>query len=189
MSPKRNSDTPSGLQQDAIGVLLWLRHNLGRELSYADIARGTGIPDRRLRQAVPKARVAAHELGYRLEQFMHSRDPLKRGARVTRFHALGQGDEFGAQDALMAIRKTVAYMGDMHRACVFEANNPNSLDQEAFGQMADAAEGSMRTIGGVERLGSKAVQRQKTIVHMAKEIADLKAQIADLTSDESAASA
>lgn len=190
MSPKRESDTPSQLEQDAIDVLLWLGPNAGRELSYADIARGTGIPDgSRLRRAVPRARAAAHVLGHRLEQFMHSRDPLKRGARVTRFHKSGQGDEFGARDALLACRKAVAYMGDMHRACSFEAGNPNSVDREAFGQMADAAEGGIRTFSGVERLGSKVVKNQGTMRRQAERIADLEAQIAELTSDQSAASA
>ncbi|MFF9569407.1 MULTISPECIES: hypothetical protein [unclassified Streptomyces] len=189
MSPRRDSDTPSQLEQDAIDVLLWLGPNAGRELSYEDIARGTGIPDRRLRRAVPKARAAAHELGHRLEQFMASRDPLRRGARVTRFHKSGQGDEFGARDALLACRKAVAYMGDMHRACSFEAGNPNSLDREAFGQMAEAAEGGIRTFSGVERLGSKVVQNQGTMRRQAERIADLEAQIAELTSGQSAASA
>lgn len=190
MSPKRDSDTPSQLEQDAIDVLLWLGPNAGRELSYADISRGTGIPDgSRLRRAVPRVRAAAHVLGHRLEQFMPSRDPLKRGARVTRFHKSGQGDEFGARDALLACRKAVAYMGDMHRACAFEAGNPNSLDREAFGQMADAAEGGIRTFSGVERLGSKAVQSQGTMRRQAERIADLEAQIASLTSGPPAASA
>ena len=40
---------------------------------------------------------------------------------MTRFHKSGQGDEFGARDALHACRKAVAYVGDMHRACTFEA--------------------------------------------------------------------
>ncbi|WJV51739.1 hypothetical protein [Streptomyces flavofungini] len=186
MSRKRD-DAPSQEEQDTIDVLMWLRHNVGRELSYADIARGTGIPARRLRRAVPKARMAAHQLGNRLEQFMHSRDPLKRGARVTRFHTCGQGDEFGARDALLACRKAVAYMGDMHRACAFEAHNPNSLDQEAFGQMAAAAEGSIRTFSGVERLGSKIVKNHGTMRRQAERIADLEAQIAELTSGESPA--
>ncbi|MCF3167074.1 MULTISPECIES: hypothetical protein [Streptomyces] len=190
MSPKRNSETPSQAEQDAIDVLLWLGHNAGRELSYADIARGTGIPDgSRLRRAVPRARAAAHVLGHRLEQFMASRDPLRRGARVTRFHRSGQGDEFGARDALLACRKAVAYMGDMHRACTFEANNPNSIEPEAFGQMADAAEGCMKTVSGVEGLGSKVLRNQGTIRRQAERIADLEAQIADLTSHQSAASA
>ncbi|WP_433546417.1 hypothetical protein ACQPZG_15920 [Streptomyces sp. CA-294286] len=189
MSPKRDRDTPSQLEQDAIDVLLWLGPNAGRELSYADISRGTGIPDRRLRRAVPKARAAAHVLGHRLEQFMASRDPLKRGAKVTRFHKLGQGDEFGARDALLACRKAVAYMGDMHRACSFEASNPNSLDREAFGQMAEAAEGGIRTFSGVEKLGSKVVRNQGTMRRQAERIADLEAQIAEMTSDQSAASA
>ncbi|PCG86985.1 hypothetical protein CIB93_05440 [Streptomyces sp. WZ.A104] len=53
MSPKRDRDTPSQLEQDAIDVLLWLGPNAGRELSYTDISRGTGIPDgSRLRRAV-----------------------------------------------------------------------------------------------------------------------------------------
>jgi hypothetical protein len=190
MSPKLGSDTPSRLEQDAIDVLLWLGPNAGRELSYADISRGTGIPDgSRLRRAVPRARAAAHVLGHRLEQFMPSRDPLKRGARVTRFHKSGQGDEFGARDALLACRKAVAYMGDMHRACTFEANNPQSIEPEAFGQMADAAEGCMKTVSGVEGLGSKVFRAQGTIRRQAERIADLEAQVAELTSEKSAASA
>ncbi len=151
MSYRRDSSTPTQAEQDTIDVLLWLGHHTGHELSYDDIARGTGIPDgSRLRRAVPRARAAAHVLGHRLEQFLPSRDPLRRGARVTRFHTSGQGDEFGARDALLACRKAVAYMGDMHRACTFEAKNPNSFEPEAFGQMAQAAEGCMKTVSGVE---------------------------------------
>ncbi|MFE3475735.1 hypothetical protein ACFXOI_29645 [Streptomyces bacillaris] len=190
MSLKRDSDTPSQIEQDAIDVLLWLNHNTGRELSYTDIARGTGIPDgSRLRRAVPQARAAAHVLGHRLEQFMPSRDPQRRGARVTRFHKSGQGDEFGARDALLACRKAVAYMGDMHRACTFEANNPNSVEPEAFGQMAQAAEGCMKTVSGVESLGSKVLQAHGTMRRQAQRIADLEAQVAELTSRQSSASA
>ncbi|MEU0738628.1 hypothetical protein [Streptomyces sp. NPDC006134] len=189
MSPKRDSGTPSQAEQDATDVLLWLVHNAGRELSYADISRGTGIPDgSRLRRAVPRARAAAHLLGHRLEQFMPSRDPQRRGARVTRFHKSGQGDEFGARDALLACRKAVAYMGDMHRACTFEANNPNSIEPEAFGQMAEAAEGCMKTVSGVEGLGSKVLQAQGTMRRQAQRIADLEAQLAEVTSRQSAAS-
>ncbi|KNB49023.1 hypothetical protein [Streptomyces caatingaensis] len=188
MSPKR--DTPTRAEQDAIDVLLWLRHNAGREVSYADIARGTSIPDgSRLRRAVPRARIVAHELGHRLEQFLPSRDPLRRGARVTRFHLSGQGDEFGARDALLACRRAVAYMGDMHRACTFEANNPHSIEPEAFGQMAEAAEGCMKTVSGVEGLGSKVLHAQGTMRRQAQRIADLEAQIAELTAHQSAASA
>lgn len=190
MSAKRDSDTPSQAEQDAIDVLLWLGHNTGRELSYTDISRGTGIPDgSRIRRAVPRARAAAHVLGHRLEQFLPSRDPLRRGARVTRFHRSGQGDEFGARDALLACRKAVAYMGDMHRACTFEATNPHSIEPEAFGQMAEAAEGCMKTVSGVEGLGSKVVNAQGTMRRQAQRIADLEAQIADLTSRQPAASA
>ena len=187
MSSLRDSGTPTRAEQDTIDVLLWLTHNTGRELSYPDIARGTGIPDgNRLRRAVPRARAAAHVLGHRLEQFLPSRDPLMRGARVTRFHRSGQGDEFGARDALLACRKAVAYMGDMHRACTFEANNPHSIEPEAFGQMADAAEGCMKTVSGVEGLGSKVLQAQGTMRRQAQRIADLEAQLAELTSRQSA---
>lgn len=189
MSPKHDSDAPTRGVQDAIDVLLWLKHNPGRELSYADISRGTGIPDGRLRRAVPKARIAAHELGDRLEQFMYSRDPLRRGAMVTRFHRSGQGDEYGALDALLACRRTVTKMSDMRRACIFEASNPNSIDAEAFGQMAQAAEGSMRTISGVERLGTKVVQTEGTNRRLAKRIAELETQIAEMTVETPAASA
>ncbi|WP_251063768.1 MULTISPECIES: hypothetical protein [unclassified Streptomyces] len=80
-------------------------------------------------------------------------------------------------------------MGDMHRACTFEANNPNSIEPKAFGQMADAAEGCMKTVSGVEGLGSKVFRAQETIRRQAERIADLEAQVAELTSEKSAASA
>lgn len=190
MSLQHDTGTPTRAEQDAIDVLLWLSHNTGRELSYRDIARGTGIPDSsRLRRAVPRARAAAHVLGHRLEQFLPSRDPLRRGARVTRFHKSGQGDEYGARDALMACRRAVSSIGDMHRACTFEAHNPHSIDAVAFGQMADAADGMVKTVSGVESLGSRIVQTQRSDRRKAQRIAELEAQIAELTAERQAASA
>lgn len=44
MSPERDRDTPSQLEQDAIDVLLWLRPNVGRALSYADISGAPASP-------------------------------------------------------------------------------------------------------------------------------------------------
>lgn len=169
-------------------MMLWLHRRAGSEVSYADIAAGVGIPvSSRLRAAVRQVRVAAAEHGDRLEQFMNSKDPLKRGAKVTRYQRCGTGDELGARDALLACRKSVASMAEMKRACEFEAQNPASIDSAAFGQMADTADGAMRLISGVGGLGEKVMANQTTIKTMAARIADLEAQVSEMTADSSSA--
>ncbi|MFI9077588.1 hypothetical protein ACIGW8_14050 [Streptomyces sioyaensis] len=181
---------PTRAEQDAVDVLLWLYARAGHEVSYQDISAGVGLPDgSRLRSAVRRARVAAAHDGHRLEQFMRSKDPLRRQMMVTRFHRAGQGDEFGARDALLACRKSVASMAEMQRACAFEAANPNSVDAEAFSKMAETADGAMRMVSGVEGLGSKVMKNQRTMTQMAERIADLEAQVVQLSTHPPAASA
>lgn len=104
----------------------------------------------------------------RMSHDSRTRAYLTRQTDTGRTKNEGQVDEFSARDALLACRKAVAYMGDMHRACTFEANNPNSIEPEAFGQMADAAEGCMKTVSGVEGLGSKVFNAQGTIRRQAE---------------------
>lgn len=181
---------PTRAEQDAVDVLMWLYARAGHEVSYADISAGVGLPvGSRLQAAVRRARVAAAADGHRLEQFMRSKDPLRRGVMVARFHRKGQGDEFGARDALLACRKSVASMAEMQRACAFEATNPSSVDAEAFSKMAETADGAMRMVSGVEGLGSKVMRNQKTMTRMAERIADLEAQVIQLGGGSSAASA
>ncbi|NEA68122.1 hypothetical protein G3I56_37410 [Streptomyces sp. SID12488] len=170
--------------------MLWLDRRAGEEVSYAEIASGVGIPvSSRLRAAVRGARRAVEVDGHRLEQFMRSSDPLRRGAWVARFHRCGHGDEFGARDALLACRRSVASLAEMKRATAFEATNPHSIDAQAFGQMAQTADGAMRLISGVEGLGTKVMKNQRTMNVMAARIADLEAQVSEMTTDPSAASA
>lgn len=185
----RDADRPlSRSEQDTIDVLLWLHRRAGAEVSYQEIAEGVGIPNgNRLRAAVRRARLAAAESGDRLEQFQLSRDPLRRMVRVTRYQRAGTGDEFGARDALLACRKSVASMAEMKRACGFEATNPRSLDASAFGQMAATADGAMRLISGVEGLGSKVMSNQQRMNAMAARIADLEAQVSEMTAESSSA--
>lgn len=181
---------PTRSEQDAVDVLLWLYARAGQEVSYPDIAAGVGLPDTsRLRAAVRRVRVAAAHDGHRLEQFMRSKDPLRRGKMTTRFHRAGQGDEFGARDALLACRKSVASMAEMQRACAFEAANPHSVDAEAFSKMAQTADGAMRMVSGIEGLGSKVMKNQRTMSKMAERIADLEAQVIELSVRPPAASA
>jgi hypothetical protein len=181
---------PTRAEQDTVDVLLWLYARAGHEVSYADISAGVGLPvASRLRTAVRRARVAAAVDGHRLEQFMRSKDPLRRGATVARFHRAGQGDEFGAQDALLACRKSVAAMAEMHRACAFQATVQSSVDADAFSKMAEVADGAMRMVSGVEKLGSKAMKTQRTVNKMASRIADLEAEVIELRSRPPAASA
>jgi len=177
-------------ERDTIDVLLWLHHRAGAEVSYQDIAAGVDIPvSNRLRKAVCEARKAAAESGDRLELFQVSRDPLRRHGYTTRYQRSGTGDEFGARDALLACRKSVASMAEMKRACDFEATNPNSLDAQAFGQMAATADGAMRLISGVEGLGNKVMSNQERMKAMAARIADLEAQVSEMTEDSSTATA
>ncbi|MBV6696970.1 hypothetical protein KV557_07510 [Kitasatospora aureofaciens] len=181
---------PTRAEQDAVDVLMWLYARAGHEVSYADISAGVGLPDgSRLRTAVRRVRVAAAHDGHRLEQFMRSKDPLRRGAMTARFHRAGQGDDLGFRDALLACRKSVASMAEMQRACAFEATNPSSPDADAFSKMAETADGAMRMVSGVEGLGSKVMKNQRTMTRMAERIADLEAQVVQLSAHPPAASA
>jgi len=181
---------PTRAEPDAVDVLMWLYARAGQEVSYPDISAGVGLPDgSRLRTAVRRARVAAAHDGHRLEQFMCSTDLLRRGKMTTRFHRAGQGDDFGARDALLACRKSVASMAEMKRACAFEATNPNRIDADAFSKMAEVADGAMRMVSGVEKLGSKVMKNQWTVKQMAERIADLEAQVMELSVRPPAASA
>jgi hypothetical protein len=66
-------------ENDVAEVMIWLRGNHGREVSYADIAAGVGIKDgARLRRAVKVARVVAANRGDRLERFLPSQSPARR---------------------------------------------------------------------------------------------------------------
>lgn len=190
MSRRDKDRPPTRSEQDTVDVLLWLDRRAGEEVSYAEIAAGVAIPvSNRLRTAVRGARRAAEVDGHRLEQFMRSGNPLRRGAWVARFHRAGHGDEFGARDALLACRKSVASLTEMKRATAFEAKNPHSIDGQAFGQMAQTADGALQMIGGVEGLGTKVMKNQLKMNAMAARIADLEAQVSEMTVDPSVASA
>ncbi|MER6950544.1 hypothetical protein ABT294_41645 [Nonomuraea sp. NPDC000554] len=66
-------------ETDVAEVMIWLRSNHGREVSYADIAAGVGIKDgARLRRAVKVARVVAANRSDRLEKFLPSQNPARR---------------------------------------------------------------------------------------------------------------
>ncbi|MEU1377786.1 hypothetical protein ABZ442_29665 [Streptomyces triculaminicus] len=80
-------------------------------------------------------------------------------------------------------------MAEIQRACAFEATNPNSVDAEAFSKMAETAGGAVRTVSGVEGLGSKVMKNQKTMTRMAERIAELGAQLVQLSTHPPAASA
>ncbi|WP_434593664.1 hypothetical protein [Streptomyces sp. A5-4] len=188
MSVRDEVKAPSQLEQDAVEVLVWLVHNAGREVSYADIARGVGIADgSRLRRALPKARVAASLMGHRLEQFMTSRDPLRRRASVTRLSLSGRGDEFSARDAVFSTRKALSAMSDMERSCTFEAHNAHGIAPQAFGQMATTVGGCIAAVSGVEELGQQVYRQQGKINTQAQRIADLEAQLAEVSTQTSSA--
>jgi hypothetical protein len=109
-------------ETDVAEVMIWLRGNHGRELSYADIAAGVGIKDgARLRRAVCVVRVVAANRGDRLERFQPSADPARRRVWTTRYMREGHGDEFSARDAMSAARAAMTSVKDMHRATTYEA--------------------------------------------------------------------
>ncbi|MER5641106.1 hypothetical protein ABT095_29670 [Kitasatospora sp. NPDC002227] len=80
-------------------------------------------------------------------------------------------------------------MAEMQRACAFEATNPHSIDADAFSKMAEVADGAMRIVSGVEKLGSKVMKDQRTVKKMAERIADLEAQVIEMSVRPPAASA
>jgi hypothetical protein len=128
MAATDKNKPPTGLEQDTAGILVWLAHNAGRELSYEDISRGTGIPNTsRLHAAVCQARRAAEILGHRLESFYRSEDPRRRGTSVTRYNLAGHGDELSARDALHTARVAISAMKDMRRSCAYEGENQHGF--------------------------------------------------------------
>jgi hypothetical protein len=167
-------------ETDVADVMIWLRSNHGREVSYAGIAAGVGIPDgRRLRRAVGVVRVIAANRGDRLERFMPSTDPARRdsGRRrvfVTRYMRRGNGDEFSARDAMAAARAAMTSVKDMHRATTFEAGNPHSIARKEFETMAKAANECITKVAGLDKVGPQVVRQENTSL-LAQMIADLKA--------------
>jgi hypothetical protein len=180
MTRTDDSRPPSQLEQDTAEVLLWFKHNAGREVAYKDIAAGVGIPaGRRLQAAVRHARRAAEHMGHRLERFLPSRDPRLRGASVTRFNLKGRGDEFSARDALYASRVAVSAMDDMRRSCTYEASNVNGVAPKAFQEMASAVDGCIQTVSGVGELGQEVCRLQGENKDLSRRVAELEAQLAE----------
>ncbi|MEU6721920.1 hypothetical protein ABZ897_61695 [Nonomuraea sp. NPDC046802] len=171
-------------EEDVADVMIWLRSNHGREVSYADIAAGVQIPDgHRLRRAVRVVRVIAANRGDRLERFQPSADPARRdsGQRrvwTTRYMRSGHGDEFSARDALSAARAAMTSVKDMHRATTFEAANPHSIARTEFATMAQAADECITKVAGLEVVGPQAVRRENTSL-LTQMIADLEARLTE----------
>ncbi|WP_220448266.1 hypothetical protein [Nonomuraea diastatica] len=171
-------------ETDVADVMIWLRSNHGREVSYADIAAGVGIPDgRRLRRAVGVVRVIAANRGDRLERFMPSTDPARRGSGrrrvfVTRYMRNGHGDEFSARDAMAAARAAMTSVKDMHRATTFEADNPHSIARKEFETMAQAADECITKVAGLDTVGPQVVRQENTSL-LAQMIADLEARLTE----------
>lgn len=180
MTTQDEGRAPTRLEQDAVEVLLWFKHNAGREVAYKDIAAGVGIPEgRRLQGAVRHARRAAEHMGHRLENFLPSRDPRRRGARVTRFNLKGHGDEFSARDALYASKVAVSAMYDMRRSCTYEAGNVNGVAPKAFQEMASAVDGCIQTVSGVGELGQEVCRLQGENRDLSRRVAELETQLSE----------
>lgn len=183
MSPRRGATGWTRAETDVADVLIWLRSNHGRELSYADIATGVGIKiSHRLRQAVRIARVVAANRGDRLERFMPSTDPARRGDRrrvfVTRYMHCGLGDEFSARDAMSAARTAMTAMKDMHRAAAFAS--PGSIARQEFDTMAKAADACITKISGIDMIGPQVVQHHNTGL-LTEMIIELEARLIETT--------
>lgn len=164
-------------ETDVADVMIWLRSNHGRELSYADIAAGVGMKNgHRLRRAVRIVRVIAADRGDRLERFM----PSTARSRVftTRYMRQGQGDEFSARDAMSAARAAMTSVKDMHRATTFEAANPHSIARGQFQAMAQAADECITKVAGIDKIGPQAVRRENTSL-LTQMIADLEARLTE----------
>ena len=160
-------------------MMIWLRSNHGRELSYADIAAGVGIKDgARLLRAVKVARVVAANRGDRLEKFLPSQNPARRRVFVTRYMRQGLGDEFGARDAMAAARTAMTAMKDMHRATTFEAGNDKSIARQEFGTMAMAVDVCITKVAGLDTVGPQVVKQENTGL-LAQMIADLEARLTE----------
>ena len=184
MSQRRDAMGWTQAENDVADVMIWLRCNHGREVSYADIAAGVDIPDgHRLRRAVRVVRVIAANRGDRLERFQPSadparRDPARRRVFVTRYMRDGHGDEFSARDAMSAARAAMTSVKDMHRATTFEAANPRSIARKEFATMAQAADECITKVAGIDKLGPQAVRRENTSL-LTQMIADLEARLTE----------
>ncbi|MEV4177132.1 hypothetical protein [Nonomuraea sp. NPDC049709] len=161
--------------------MIWLRGNHGRELSYADIAAGVGLPNgARLRRAVRVVRVIVANRGDRLERFMPSTDPARRDAGrrrvfVTRYMRSGHGDEFSARAAMTSVK-------DMQRATTFEAANPHSIARKEFATMAQAADECITKVAGLEVVGPQAVRHENTSL-LTQMITELEARLTEPAAD------
>ena len=173
---------PAGWTQaetDVADVMIWLRSNHGREVSYKDIADGVGIKNGpRLQRAVRLVRVIAADQGDRLERFMPSADPARRRVFTTRYMRQGQGDEFSARDAMAAARAAMTSMKDMHRATTYEAANTHSVARTEFATMAQAADECVTKVAGIDKIGPQAVRRENTSL-ITQMIADLEARLTE----------
>ncbi|MEV1005621.1 hypothetical protein [Nonomuraea sp. NPDC050202] len=179
MSRRRDATGWTRAETDVAEVMIWLRSNHGREVSYADIAAGVGIKDgARLRRAVKVARVVAANRGDRLEGFLPSQSPARRRVFVTRYMRQGLGEEFGARDAMSAARVAMTSVKDMHRATTYEAANPHSIARTEFATMAQAANECITKVAGLDTVGEQAVRRENTSL-LTQMIADLEAQLTE----------
>ncbi|TDD02962.1 hypothetical protein E1292_22295 [Nonomuraea deserti] len=171
-------------EYDVADVMLWLRGNHGREVSYADIAAGVRIPDgSRLRQAVRVVRDIAARRGDRLQRFAPSADPARRDAAgrrvfVTRYMLSGHGDEFSARDAMSAARAAMTATKDMHRATTYEAANPHSIARTEFAAMAQAADECITKVAGLDTVGPQVVRQENTSL-LTQMIAEMEARLTE----------
>ncbi|MFI6744253.1 hypothetical protein ACIBI9_66325 [Nonomuraea sp. NPDC050451] len=150
-------------ENDVADVMIWLRSNQGREVSYTDLAASVGINDgHRLRRAVLVVPVIAANRGDRLERFMPSTDPARRRVFATRHIRHGHGDEFSARDAMSAARAAMTSVKDMHRATTFEAANPHSIARKEFATLAQAADGCITKVAGIDKVCPHAVRHEST---------------------------
>jgi predicted P-loop ATPase len=151
---------------DVAEVMIWMRSNHGREISYADISAGVQITNpHRLRRAVRVVRVIAANRGDRLDRFQPSADPARRDSArrrvwVTRYMRHGHGDEFSARDAMSAARAAMTSVKDMHRATTFEADNAHSIARKEFATMAQAADECITRVAGIDKLGPQTVRQE-----------------------------
>ncbi|WP_206062155.1 hypothetical protein [Nonomuraea basaltis] len=179
MSRRRDEMGWTRAETDVADVMIWLRSNHGREVSYADIAAGVGIKDGpRLRRAVKVARVIAANRGDRLERFLPSQSPARRRVFVTRYMRQGLGDAFGVRDAMSAARTAMTAMKDMHRATTFEAGNDKSIARTEFGTMAQAVDECITKVSGIDKVGPKVVKQDNTGL-LAQMIAALEARLTE----------
>ncbi|MEV0535486.1 hypothetical protein [Kitasatospora sp. NPDC050463] len=175
------------LENDTAAVYVWLRANAGREVTYKEIAKGTGIPvGGRLQRAVRQLRAAAEHLGgHRLERFRPSRDPRLKRASVTRFNLSGKGDEYSSDDVVLASRLAVTAMEDLRRSARYEAANLFSNGSpEMHAQMADAVEGCIQTVSGVTGLNVSFRQIKLENLALSERVAQLEARLEHVGTSE-----